>query len=115
MSFLEGLPKNVLPTSNHLLSRKRVTKTGTIPSDTLKKRCITSIFMRVTHVTPCDLPNSVNQHSQRLKNYNNNKLGNKIEGDTEDSTVQSSKDIEIELISRKVRRKMKEKVFKRIN
>ena len=56
----------------------------------------------VTHVTLCALPIHDNQHSQHPKIYKNQKLRNKMEGDTEDSTVQASKDREINLYSRKV-------------
>ena len=42
--------------------------------------------MRVTHVMLYLIHG--NQHSQHPKNYENQKLGNKIEDDTEDSTVQ---------------------------
>ena len=55
----------------------------------------------VTHVTQCTLSYD-NQHSQNLKNYKNEELRNKVEGDTKNSTVQGSKDREIELISREV-------------
>ena len=51
---------------------------------------------------PCALPLRSNQHSQHPKNYKNQKLGNKMEGDADDSTVQGLKDREIDLISRKV-------------
>ena len=44
------------------------------------------------------------------KNYKTEKLGNKMEGDTEDSTVQCSKDTEIELISKKFWWKIKKGV-----
>ena len=71
--------------------------------------------MRVTHVVLCVLPIHDNQHWQHAKNYKNQELGNKMESDTEHSTVQDSKDREINLISRKVWRKIKEKVFKRRN
>ena len=58
--------------------------------------------MRMTHVTPRVLPTHGNQHSQHLSNYKNQKLGNRMEGDTEYLTVQDSEDREIDLISRKV-------------
>ena len=58
--------------------------------------------MRVTHVIPCALPIHSNQYSWHPKNYKNQKLGNKMEGDTEDSTAQGLKDREIDLISRKI-------------
>ena len=57
--------------------------------------------MRVTPLTPCFLPIDGNQHPQLSKNYKNEKLGNKLRGDTEDSTVQGLKDREIDVISRK--------------
>lgn len=47
------------------------------------------------------------QLSKHLKNYKNQKLGNKTEGDTKNLTAQSLKDKDIELISRKVWRKLK--------
>ena len=47
--------------------------------------------MRVTYVMPCALPIQGNQPSQPPKSYKNQKLGNKIGGDTEDSTVQCSR------------------------
>ena len=40
---------------------------------------------------PCALPIQGNQPSQPPKSYKNQKLGNKIGGDTEDSTVQCSR------------------------
>ena len=58
--------------------------------------------MSVTHVTPCALPIHGNKHSQHPKNYKNQKLGSKMEGDSEDSTIQGLKGREIDLISRKV-------------
>lgn len=56
-----------------------------------------------------------NQYSQHPKSYKNKKPGNKMEGNTENSTVQGTKNSEVELISSKVWRKRKEKVFKRKN
>ena len=41
-----------------------------------------------------------NQHSQHRRNYKNQKLGNKVESNTEDPTVQGLKGTEIHLISR---------------
>ena len=58
--------------------------------------------MCMTHVTPCVLPIHGNQHSRHLRNYKNQKLGNRMEGDTEDLTVQGLEEREIDLISRKV-------------
>ena len=58
--------------------------------------------MSVTHVTPYAVPIHGNQHSQHPTTYKNQKLGNRIEGDTEDSTIQGLKDREIDLISTKV-------------
>ena len=58
--------------------------------------------MRVTRVRPFALPIHGNQHSQHPKNYKNQKLGNKMEVSTEDSTVRGFKDRGIELISIKV-------------
>ena len=57
--------------------------------------------MRVTHVTHCVLPIHGNQHSH-LRNCKNQKLGSRMEGDTEDLIVQGLEDREIDLISRKV-------------
>ena len=68
--------------------------------------------MRVTHVTSCAVPIHGNQHSQQPKNYENQKRENKMEGDTEDATVQGLIDREIDLISRKVLRKIKERFSK---
>ena len=53
--------------------------------------------MRMTHVTPYAFP-----YSRYPKYYKNQKLGNKMEGNTKYSTAQDSKDIEIDLISTKV-------------
>ena len=61
-------------------------------------RCVSG---HVLYLIPC------NQHLQHPKNYKNQKFGNKIKGDTEDSIAQGSKDREIELISRKVSKKRK--------
>ena len=58
--------------------------------------------MPLTHVTPCVLAIHGNQHSEHLRNYKNQKLGNKMAGDTEDLTVQGLEDREIDLISRKI-------------
>ena len=55
------------------------------------------------------------QHSQHPKNYKNQNLGIKMEGDTKDSSVEGSKDREIELIRRKAWRRIKEEVFKKRN
>ena len=43
--------------------------------------------VRMTHVTSFALPIHSNQHSQHPENSKNHKLGNKTEGDAEDSTV----------------------------
>ena len=72
---------------------------GIILLDTLNNGCLSIVF------------EEVNQHSQDSKKYNNQKLGNKMEGDTKDSTIHGSKYREIELISKKV----KDNVFKRRN
>ena len=53
--------------------------------------------MRMTHVTPYAFP-----YSRYPKYYKNQKLGNKMEGNTKYSTAQDSKDIEIDLIGTKV-------------
>ena len=52
--------------------------------------------IRVTHVTTCVLLIHGNQHSQHSKNYENWKIKNKMEADTEDSTVQLFKAQKIE-------------------
>ena len=58
--------------------------------------------MRVTHVTPRVLLIHGNQLSQHLRNYKCQKLGKRMEGETEDLTVPGLEDREIDLISRKV-------------
>ena len=44
-----------------------------------------------------------------FKNYKNEKLGNKLRGNTEDSTVQGLRDREIDIISKKSLKKNKTK------
>ena len=63
--------------------------------------------MRVTHVTPCALPVHGKQHWQHPKNYKHQKLRNNMKGDTEHSTVQGSKDKEIDLIRKSSKEKQK--------
>ena len=63
----------------------------------------------VTHSTPRVLPVDSNQHSWLSKNYKYEKLGNKLRGDTEDSTVQGLRDREIDIISKKSLKKNKTK------
>ena len=82
-----------------LLHKTRMIIIGIILLDTLNNGCLSIVFEEVT------------QHSQDSKKYNNQKLGNKMEGDTKDSTIHGSKYREIELISKKV----KDNVFKRRN
>ena len=93
-----------------------VTNIGPVWLDTRKKVCVNNVFKDVTSdaYDPC---NSIYfalfavtsiQIIQRIT-----KIRNKMEGNTKDSTVQDSKDREIDLISRKVWRKIKSKVFKR--
>ena len=82
-----------------LLHKTRMIIIGIILLDTLNNGCLSIVF------------EEVNQHSQDSKKYNNQKLGNKMEGDTKDSTIHGSKYREIELISKKV----KDNVFKRRN
>ena len=56
-----------------------------------------------------------NQHSQHPKKLKKQKPGNKMESDIKDSIAPGPKTRETELISKKVSRKIKEKMLKRRN
>ena len=86
----------------HELLRKSVTSIGPTTLGTVKKVCVKDVFQSII-CDPCDpcsaicfnLFGTTSIHSMRK----NQKLRNSTEGDTEDSTVQGSKDREL---SRKV-------------
>ena len=84
-----------------------MTKMGPVPLDISKNVSVTNVFQDVS-CDACDpcyamcFTIHINQHSQHLRNYKNQRLGNRMEGDTEDLTVQGLEDREIDLISRKV-------------
>ena len=84
--------KNFLCMSYRLLPKTCVTNTGLISLNTLKKVCVI-LSMRVTYL--------IASHSQHPKNFEDEKLENKIDGDTEDSTAPGSTDKVIGLIKRK--------------
>ena len=120
VQFSERTAKSFLAMFYQSITRKHVTKIGPSSLDTSKKVCTTNVFQDVfaicvIHVSSCALPIHGNQLSQQPKNYKNQKLKNKMEGDKEHSTIQDLKDRKIYLISRKVRRKLKEKLLKKIN
>ena len=92
-----------------------LTKNGGILLDISEKVCITMFFEDVIcdafnycHTMCFSLFTLTSIYSiHKITKIRNSETLNKMEGDTEDSTVQCSKDREIELISRKVSRKRK--------
>ena len=89
-----------------------MTKIGPISLDTWKNVCVTAFeyLTCITFICYFEYVIHGNQHSQHSKNYKNQELGNKMEGDTEDSTAEGLKDREIDLIRRKVWRCSKEEI-----
>ena len=75
----------------HSLLRKCLTKIGAISFDTLKQVYVTNVFKMLFAMPVLYLIHG-NQHSQHPKNCKNQNLLNKVECDTEYSTVQGSKD-----------------------
>ena len=113
--LLDRLPIFFLKMSYNLLPRKGLTKIRHISLDVSKKTCVASDWEDVTWdlCDPCHAMCFVlfmvtNIHSiHKITKIRNSEPLNKMKGDTEDSTVQGSKDREIELINRKISRKRK--------
>ena len=93
-----------------------MTKIGRISLDTSKRVCVTNVFQDVI-CSACNKCNAMcffsskvtSIHSiHKITKIRNSETLKKMEGDTEDSPVQDSKDKEIQLISRKVSRKGKD-------
>ena len=88
-----------------------------------KKSSLASVFQDVIchacdpcHAMCFNLLTVISIHSiHKITKIRNSETLNKMEDDTKDSTVQSSKDRGIQLISRKFLRKRKKKAFKRTN